>query len=474
MLYRNDIFDIFDGIFDPFDECFKYKLKHTNLELPARLPDTLKTAVIQKWLEGLPRDRIARECGISTGATTGIIVNWKKCGTGIEQGDQHRDLALGLKKSGISVSQCADGHRIRQMLSRLGIDMDELRAFITEIYDRSRYIGLSPQEISESLHNLVSFAANTQSLKPDGEGVDNAGAFLITQIPDYIARLKEEAVCLKKEIAQLRDERQGRIDEKSVLEQNINKIIEDQGITKEKLDWYCQVKAKLAEDGFAVEQISNLTDAVKFVQEAGYNLSEITQTYSKFRTLIFEKTSLERRISELQEAAKSMEQGNTHLRMRMTSYSLTLSIMDELTRNGFDYKNLKRLYNFIVEVARANGLPISDEIAVNRFMEDLAGDYDELLGLKAKIETLRKRATDLALEVKMQRRIYDALPHLQSSLALLLRMGIREDQIVKVAALLEKHPDAAESLLKNSNNNDDHRRSDGRGTSAFDSTSPSP
>ena len=41
--------------------------------MPARLPDSIKSLVIQQWLEGKPRNDIAADNGLSDGAVTNIV-----------------------------------------------------------------------------------------------------------------------------------------------------------------------------------------------------------------------------------------------------------------------------------------------------------------------------------------------------------------------------------------------------------------
>jgi hypothetical protein len=40
--------------------------------MPYRRADNVKTPVIQQWLDGRPRDKIATDCGISTGAVSNM------------------------------------------------------------------------------------------------------------------------------------------------------------------------------------------------------------------------------------------------------------------------------------------------------------------------------------------------------------------------------------------------------------------
>jgi DNA-directed RNA polymerase specialized sigma24 family protein len=44
--------------------------------MPQRLPDTIRNAVIESWLKGYSRDKIATECRVSTGAVSSIVYEW--------------------------------------------------------------------------------------------------------------------------------------------------------------------------------------------------------------------------------------------------------------------------------------------------------------------------------------------------------------------------------------------------------------
>lgn len=46
----------------------------------ARIPQSKKSMVIQKWLAGIATDRIAAECGVSGDAVSGIIAYWTTSG----------------------------------------------------------------------------------------------------------------------------------------------------------------------------------------------------------------------------------------------------------------------------------------------------------------------------------------------------------------------------------------------------------
>lgn len=63
----------------------------------ARIPLSTKSQVIQKWMAAIPRDIIAVECGLSGGAVSGIVADWRST-VGVDFVDQLRIVAKALRK----------------------------------------------------------------------------------------------------------------------------------------------------------------------------------------------------------------------------------------------------------------------------------------------------------------------------------------------------------------------------------------
>ena len=78
------------------------------LVMPQRLPESIRSAVNEKWLLGYSRNRIAIECQISTGAVSNIVEEWSHS-VGTELANVLRGLAVTLRKLGMSPVQCAFG-----------------------------------------------------------------------------------------------------------------------------------------------------------------------------------------------------------------------------------------------------------------------------------------------------------------------------------------------------------------------------
>jgi hypothetical protein len=84
---------------------------------------SINSLVIQAYLNGKSRDDIAKETGISTGKVSNIIKEWKNK-IGIPNVEELRDFTIAVKKSGISIGQCAEGYRMVQLMKNLGITVE--------------------------------------------------------------------------------------------------------------------------------------------------------------------------------------------------------------------------------------------------------------------------------------------------------------------------------------------------------------
>src|SRR5918995_6689177 len=98
------------------------------------IPDHIRSAVINSWMRGNSRDNIASEFNISTGSVSNTIEQWQNR-IGVFDANNLRELALALKKAGMSTLQCADGLRISNLIKQLGIGEEHLHDFLNKLYN---------------------------------------------------------------------------------------------------------------------------------------------------------------------------------------------------------------------------------------------------------------------------------------------------------------------------------------------------
>ena len=111
------------------------------------IPDHIRSAVINSWMRGNSRDKIASEFNISTGSVSNTIEQWQNK-IGVFEAKNLRELGLALKKTGISPIQCANGLRIYNIIKQLGIDDDHLLDFVEKLYNEYKEQGLPPDGLA--------------------------------------------------------------------------------------------------------------------------------------------------------------------------------------------------------------------------------------------------------------------------------------------------------------------------------------
>jgi hypothetical protein len=277
--------------------------------------------VIQEWLKGKTRDIIAKETGISQGTVTGIITKWKEKTVNPDI-ENLREFAILVRKSGITVGECAEGFRKAKMLKLLGVDDDEkFSSFIRDIYLICTHNSITLDFIGEIIYNLIDFSKsieniNSREINPYDEkeiylldgSVDFTGfeqergkeldgqiekaeinksikkkenkPLLLSEIPRYLDRMILEKDVLKQEI---KDSKAVLRDLNNIQGQIINRIQEI--YKKEKsvklfIKWYHRLKKELHDKYLIdVNDIHRFANLVENFRNFGFEVSEIIQTF---------------------------------------------------------------------------------------------------------------------------------------------------------------------------------------------------
>ncbi len=112
------------------------------------IPDSIKNNVIQLWLDGILRDEIGANNGISAGMISTII---NEARSQIRDIDLMREVALNLKKTGLDLNTFASAVRLQNKLNRLGISEELAESTIEKLHVHCFTKNL---EISEFLSRL--------------------------------------------------------------------------------------------------------------------------------------------------------------------------------------------------------------------------------------------------------------------------------------------------------------------------------
>ena len=85
--------------------------------MPASIEPSIKTRVMQQWLSGDPRPKIALDNDIGEG-TVGSIINYFKIGLDSSEFDSAREIALAAKKQGLNLSDLASNYRLLKNIAK--------------------------------------------------------------------------------------------------------------------------------------------------------------------------------------------------------------------------------------------------------------------------------------------------------------------------------------------------------------------
>jgi predicted nucleic acid-binding Zn-ribbon protein len=381
--------------------------------LPAGLPNNIKTLVIQQWLQGRPRNDIAAENGVSSGAVTNIVNEWRHK-LGFAVADELRELAVTMKKVGITAAQCALGFRIATVMLRIGVKEEALESFVLDVYIRCKDIGILPENICSYLEDLLEFSKTVP----------------LSKIPHYLKEKNDEKIKLEDEIEKLKAQIETLQQQKQVTESVRNTILEDGKITSYRLKWYSDLRAELGKYGIPVDDISKLAKLVNSIKQYQYDVENVI---NEFLDLEIRRLSYK----YLHENMPTLENRKTYLETMISMHNQVLSKYNSLETMGFGLNQLQYLWTTVNEIARENNIPPKE--AVMKFLSDVERQYNNKLGFECKVESLRNEVNKLYQEEVMIRARLLSLPLVGPTLMKLTQSGVTEQDIINIAAIFEKY-----------------------------------
>src|ERR1051325_4523971 len=377
--------------------------------MPARLPDNIKSLVIQQWLKGKPRNDIAADNGLSDGAVTNIVNEWKH-NLGFSLAADLRELAVTMKRIGVTASQCALGSRVAMIMLNMGIKEDDFESYILDIYNRCKNLGLPPENIASNLKDLLELSTTD--------------AIPFSQIPNRIKQKADEEEKLEKDVKKLKAQKEILNLQKSYSESVRDQALHDERMTAAELKWYSDLRAKLRKYGIPVDDIPKFAKAVNGLRQYGYDVVKIISEFSDHESHVRRRQMLEHRVKMLKGELNYLSQQCSFAQNTLNSHIPTISGLKELETMGFGVKELKLLWHTINEIAVANNIPLNE--AQQKFFKDVEEQYDNKLGFESKVQNLQ-------LEINKLSEQNIRLPLVGPLLARLVQSGVNEQDIINVA-----------------------------------------
>jgi hypothetical protein len=141
----------------------------------------------------LSRSVIATECHISTGEVSSIVAEWKHA-VGLDLANLIRDIAVTLRKLGMSPAQCATGLRVANLIYKIGLDEDSIGAFLSEVYTRLQEAGVNPKHFARYVEGLISLLESRNN-----NNNNQLTAISLFEIDGIFEKMKQDKTRLEEE-----------------------------------------------------------------------------------------------------------------------------------------------------------------------------------------------------------------------------------------------------------------------------------
>ena len=394
--------------------------------MPVKLPDNIKSIVIQEWLQGIGRNEIAAKNGIAAGSVTNIVNDWRS-GVGFVLADELRELSVAMKKVGITATQCALGFRSAMIMSKIGVDEDNIDYFISDIYNKCKDIGLSAENIAIYLQDLLEFSRSS-----------SVPILPISKVADYLREKTEQKMELEKQIEGLKQQIQQLEYDKFTIEKLRDDALQHQKMIASDLKWYSDLRSELGSKyGIPVEDISKFAKIVHGIREYGYDVGKVVNEFSNLEVLAIQKNDLRQSVQKLEARFTDLIQQCSKAEATLNIHTQTISKYTELESMEFGLKELTLLWNIVNEIADANNIPIQD--VKLKFFTDIEEQYDKKLGFETKLEKLKAEVNKVNQELTRSRIELSGLQLVGPALSKLIQSGLKEQDIINVASIFENY-----------------------------------
>ena len=185
---------------------------------------------------------------------------------GIEKAAVLRELAIQLKKNGLTVSDCAKGFRMVMIFKKYGIKeedeaADRVTYFLKEIYLKCQEANLPVQKVFLYIYDIINFSNEIS----------------ISQIPQFLKEKKEEKERLEASIQKLSQKINELENVEKEKEQEIQRLSEIANKLSRHYRLFTIVKYKLDQYGISMENLDQFVNCVVGIAKENYDVTKVLE-----------------------------------------------------------------------------------------------------------------------------------------------------------------------------------------------------
>src|SRR5215469_8795458 len=214
--------------------------------MPAAINPVIKKQVVNQWLSGHSRDRIAADNGIGTGTVSNIIDDWKK---GVQDSDYEsiRELSVFYKKQGITLNVLASCIRLNNYIQRLGANANE-------------------STLESLIANLPNYPDHNPAKLIEAAAQISESGIPFEKLEEHVKALMVQKETLEREI----DEGRAILDGVDEDVESRTKIMEE----------YAQMKAEMRRYGIGPEDAKQFSRLIQTLQQDNYDCAKILSAFA--------------------------------------------------------------------------------------------------------------------------------------------------------------------------------------------------
>jgi hypothetical protein len=294
----------------------------------------MEDCIIQYWLKGETRDKIAEAFETSKGTVSNKIAKFRNK-LGNYDVDALRELGKELRRHNMTADNCAIGFRLIKILEKLDIPEAKFEEFLTSIFEFSQKMDIYPEILRDA---LIEFAQLSQKMP-------------LSQITSYLQEKRQEIKELENRNDKLKEDIEILENEKLATEEKTRDSLKDANTTLFNLDIFVKTKNKLAKFGIIVEDTEKFTRCVQGVKEySNYDPFKVIEKFSDLNTLEIEIENNQKKENDLEKDILKLKEREFEYDDRLNLKSIKLKNLDELEKIGFTIQDLKKLNSILIEI----------------------------------------------------------------------------------------------------------------------------
>jgi chaperonin cofactor prefoldin len=343
-----------------------------------------KNQIMSAWLSGNRRREISAEYGISTGATSNVIEEWRSR-LGRLEFDSLREFVIECRRSGITTVECALGMRIIALLRNLGIKEDKIYGFINQIYDKCHYYDISPDTIVNAARQVVGLVNEVP----------------IPEIPKYIQQKVQEKV-------KFENETEKAVREKNDAEAQLGSTLQNNAITMRTLNDFSKAKDFLSKYNLRIESdLPKLVNLLNNSRLLGFDPNKIVGYFSNIADLEQRERKVHDSIAIAHDELNITKNSMDITFKEINENKILLDTFEQLNSMGFGFEELLNIKDMASEFeaasdVRSAGSAIDKDPLVRMVIDRLRKSRF----LEKEIESLENQKSMLQQEIVQQTEIY--------------------------------------------------------------------